>query len=143
MLALKGPAVQRGAMADASPLLTPDLARCRILRVGVRAPIWGWNDLAGDSEPSLLGHPTLPFETDDSELPQPVGDDVPAEIRRMSAALSRVIAEVLAGRRSATQLSPWTTRSSRCWLMPAALTVEHRRRSHRSGSSSPSKGRTR
>jgi hypothetical protein len=99
--------VQRGGMANAAPLLTPDLARCHVLRVGVRAPAWGWDDLAGDSAPSWLGHPTLPFETDDSGMPQPVGDDVPVGIRRMSAALSRVIAEVLAGRRPAMQLSRW------------------------------------
>jgi hypothetical protein len=49
----------------------------------------------------------LPFESDDVGMPQPVGDDVPAEIRRMSAALARVIAEVLAGLRPAQQLSRW------------------------------------
>jgi hypothetical protein len=92
---------------NAAPLLTPDLARCHILRVGVRAPSWRWDDLAGDSAQSWLGQPTLPFETDDAGMPQPVGDDVPVEIRRMSTALARVIAEVLAGLRPAMQLSRW------------------------------------
>jgi hypothetical protein len=92
---------------NAAPLLTPDLARCRVLRVGVRAPTWRWDDLAGDGAHNWLGQPTLPFETDDAALPQPVGADVPPEIRRMSAALARVIAEVLAGLRPAMQLSRW------------------------------------
>lgn len=94
-------------MVDATPVLTPDLARCRILRVGGRPPSWRWDDLAGDSTQSWLGQPTLPFESDDIRMPQPLGDDVPVEIRRMSAALSRVIAEVLAGLRPAMQLSRW------------------------------------
>lgn len=92
---------------NAAPLLTPDLARCHVLRVGVRAPSWRWDDLAGDSAPSWLGQPTLPFETDDAGMPRPIGDDVPVEIRRMSTALARVIAEVLAGLRPAMQLSRW------------------------------------
>jgi hypothetical protein len=92
---------------NAAPLLTPDLARCRVLRVGVRTPAWRWDDLAGDTAQDWLGHPTLPFETDDIAMPQPVGDDVPVEVRRLSAALARVIVEVLAGLRPATQLSRW------------------------------------
>jgi hypothetical protein len=92
---------------NAAPLLTPDLARCRVLRVGVRAPSWRWDDLAGDASATWLGQPTLPFESDDVGMPPPVGEDVPAEIRRMSAALARVIAEVLAGLRPAMQLSRW------------------------------------
>ena len=94
-------------MVTAAPQLTPDLARCHVLRVGVRAPSWRWDDLAGDGAQSWLGQPTLPFETDDAAMPAPLGDDVPPEIRRMSAALSRVIAEVLAGLRPAMQLSRW------------------------------------
>ena len=94
-------------MVDAAAPLTPDLARCRVLRVGVRAPSWRWDDLAGDGVQSWLGQPTLPFESDDIRMPQPVGDDVPVEIRRMSAALARVITEVLAGSRPALQLSRW------------------------------------
>ena len=92
---------------NAAPLLTPDLARCRVLRVGFRAPSWRWDDLVGDGAHSWLSQPTLPFETDDAELPQPEGDEVPVEIRRMSAALARVIAEVLGGLRPAMQLSRW------------------------------------
>jgi hypothetical protein len=94
-------------MVNPAPPLTPDLARCHVLRVGVRAPSWHWDDLAGDSAQDWLGQPTLPFDADDTGMPQPVGDGVPVEIRRMSAALARVIAEVLAGLRPATQLSRW------------------------------------
>ena len=99
--------MQRGVMVNAAPLLTPDLARCHVLRVGVRAPAWRWDDLAGDSTQNWLGHPTLPFETDDAGMPEPVGEDIPVEVRRMSAALARVIAEVLAGSRPALQLRRW------------------------------------
>ncbi len=94
-------------MADSAPLLTPALASCRILRVGVRAPSWRWDDLAGDSTLSWLSQPTLPFESDDAAMPQPAGEEVPVEIRRMTGALARVIAEVLAGQRPAIQLSRW------------------------------------
>lgn len=99
--------MQRGAMVNAAPLLTPDLARCHVLRVGVRAPAWRWDDLAGDSTHHWLSQPTLPFETDDAGMPEPVGEDIPVEVRRMSAALARVIAEVLAGSRPPLQLSRW------------------------------------
>jgi hypothetical protein len=94
-------------MANAAPLLTPDLARCHVLRVGVRAPAWRWDDLAGESTNPWLSQPTLPFEADDAEMPEPVGEDIPMEVRRMSAALARVIAEVLAGSRPPLQLSRW------------------------------------
>jgi hypothetical protein len=94
-------------MANAAPALTPDLARCHVLHVGVRAPAWRWDDLVDDSTQTWLGQPALPFETDDVAMPQPLGDAVPPEIRRLSAALARVIAEVLAGLRPAMQLSRW------------------------------------
>jgi hypothetical protein len=94
-------------MVNAAPLLTPDRAHCHVMRGGVRAPAWRWDDLAGDSTHHRLSQPTLPFETDDAGMPEPVGEDIPVEVRRMSAALARVIAEVLAGSRPPLQLSRW------------------------------------
>ncbi len=87
--------------------LTPDQARCHVLRVGVRAPSWRWDDLAGDGSAGWLAQPTLPFDVDIAEALEPLGDDVPAELRRMASALARAITEVLSGQRAALQLSRW------------------------------------
>lgn len=87
--------------------LTPDQARCHVLRVGVRAPSWRWDDLAGDGSAGWLTQPPLPFDVDIAEVPEPVGDDVPPELRRMASALARAITEVLSGQRPALQLSRW------------------------------------
>jgi hypothetical protein len=93
-------------MADVVPLLSPDLARCHILRVGVRAPAWRWNDLAGEQFETRPGQPALPLEPDE-RVPVVLGEDVGDEIRRLSTSLSRVIAEVLAGLRPPVQLGRW------------------------------------
>src|ERR1035437_7135169 len=117
-------------MVNAAPLLTPDLAHCHVMRAGARAPAWRWDDLAGDSTHHWLSQPTLPFETDDAGMPEPVGEDSPGDVRRrsgpeaavrpdrvgealpvvvrrLSAALARVIGEVLGGSRPPLQLSRW------------------------------------
>jgi len=94
-------------MTHPCALLSPDAARCHVLRVDLRTPSWCWDDLAADSPQSWPAQPTLPFPGDDSRTPRPVGDDVPPDVRRVSAALSRVIAEVLAGKRPVAQLSGW------------------------------------
>jgi hypothetical protein len=87
--------------------LTPDQARCHVLRVGVRAPSWRWDDLAGDGSAGWLAQPPLPFDVEVTEVPEPEGDDVPPELRRMASALARAITEVLSGQRPAVQLSRW------------------------------------
>ena len=87
--------------------LTPDRAVCHVLRVGVRTPSWRWDDLAGDGTDGWLAQPTLPFDADIPEVPEPAGDDVPPELRRMASALARAITEVLSGQRPALQLSRW------------------------------------
>lgn len=87
--------------------LTPDQARCHVLRVGVRAPSWRWDDLAGEGSVRWLSQPTLPFDVDVPEVPETVGDEVPVELRRMASALARAITEVLSGQRPAVQLSRW------------------------------------
>ncbi len=94
------------ATAHHAPL-TPDLARCHVLRLGVRPPSWSWDDLAGDVTAGWLGQPMLPFDTDVPDLPDAVGDDVPVELRRMASALARAITEVLGGQRPAAQLARW------------------------------------
>lgn len=91
-------------MQNITPVLTPDLASCRVLNVGVRAPSWSWEDLAVDDDRKWLRHPALPFEADPVEMPQPVSGDVPKEIQRISLSLARAITEVLAGLRSLSQL---------------------------------------
>ncbi|MBI4899090.1 MAG: hypothetical protein HY829_01285 [Actinobacteria bacterium] len=90
-------------MADVVPLLSPDLARCHILRVGVRAPAWRWDDLVEDESRDRIGQPALPFDTE-KVVPQVLGEDVADEVRRTATSLARVMTEVLAGLRPPMQL---------------------------------------
>ncbi len=93
-----------GGMADTAPLLTPALARCHVLRTGVRAPVWKWDDLVDEESRDLMGQPALPFDTE-KVVPQVLGEDVADEVRRTATSLARVMTEVLAGLRPPMQLS--------------------------------------
>jgi hypothetical protein len=68
-----------------------------------------------------FAQPTLPFDVD-PEVPEPSGDDVPVELRRMASALTRALAEVLAGMRPAVQLSGWLDEPPQRVLAEAART---------------------
>lgn len=93
-------------MATPSPLLSPDRARCHVLRLATPTPVWRWDDVVtiGLDNPA---QPPLPFDRD-SEDPEPVGTaDIPSELRRLASGLGRAIAEALSGRRAAAQLAGW------------------------------------
>lgn len=87
--------------------LIPADARCLVMKTGIPARVWQWEDLVDDDDVNWPLQPALPFDGDADEIIETATGDIPPLVRTTASAIARGIAEVLAGQRSAVQLSRW------------------------------------